>query len=232
MSDSTIDTAMIRIRANGPYLVSGNLRLHELAIETDAGGDSVGWIAGNEFPATDKYALCRCGHSANKPFCDSTHRTIGFDGTETANRATHAEQAKRIVGPTMTLADAESLCAFARYCDPNGKVWNQVRISDQPEARANFVRQSCECPSGRLVASDNATGQPIEKHYDPSIAVLADPAQKCLGPLWVRGGVQLVGADGFKYEVRNRMTLCRCGASKNKPFCDGAHASIGFNADS
>jgi CDGSH-type Zn-finger protein len=45
----------------------------------------------------------------------------------------------------------------------------------------------------------------------------------------LRGGVQVLGADGFNYEVRNRMTLCRCGASQNKPFCDGTHASIGFS---
>jgi CDGSH-type Zn-finger protein len=36
------------------------------------------------------------------------------------------------------------------------------------------------------------------------------------------------GDDGRMYEVRNRMMLCRCGASENKPFCDGSHASIGF----
>jgi CDGSH-type Zn-finger protein len=36
------------------------------------------------------------------------------------------------------------------------------------------------------------------------------------------------GADGFRYEVRNRMTLCRCGASRNKPFCDATHTSIRF----
>ena len=64
-----------------------------------------------------------------------------------------------------------------------------------------------------------------------AVMVVADPAQDCLGPLWVRGGVQLIGADGFEYEVRNRMTLCRCGASKNKPFCDGSHASVGFNEE-
>jgi CDGSH-type Zn-finger protein len=44
--------------------------------------------------------------------------------------------------------------------------------------------------------------------------------------------VQVIGADGFAYEVRNRVTLCRCGASRNKPFCDGSHASIGFSDQS
>jgi CDGSH-type Zn-finger protein len=48
------------------------------------------------------------------------------------------------------------------------------------------------------------------------------------GPLWVRGGVRITGSDGRDYEVRNRATLCRCGASSNKPFCDGTHKKIGF----
>ena len=129
----------------------------------------------------------------------------------------------------MTLTDAERLCSSGRFCDPNGSVWNLVQATDQPAAREQFVRQTCDCPSGRLVAWNNATGQPLEPKYPPSISLIQDPAKACSGPLWLRGGVQLVGADGFAYEVRNRMTLCRCGASQNKPFCDGSHVSSGFN---
>ncbi|MDE2359551.1 MAG: CDGSH iron-sulfur domain-containing protein, partial [Betaproteobacteria bacterium] len=103
--------------------------------------------------------------------------------------------------------------------------------TDAPATRAAFARQTCDCPSGRLVAWDNATGNPVEHAYVASIGVIEDPAKNCSGPLWLRGGVQLVGADGFKYEVRNRMTLCRCGGSQNKPFCDGTHAAIGFRDD-
>ena len=39
------------------------------------------------------------------------------------------------------------------------------------------------------------------------------------------GGIPIHGADGQAYEVRNRVTLCRCGRSANKPYCDGAHAA-------
>ena len=80
--------------------------------------------------------------------------------------------------------------------------------------------------------SMDATGEPLEPTYERSIGLIQDPVNACLGPIWLRGGVQLVGGDGFEYEVRNRVTLCRCGASKNKPFCDGAHVSIGFNDNS
>jgi CDGSH-type Zn-finger protein len=48
------------------------------------------------------------------------------------------------------------------------------------------------------------------------------------GPLWVRGGIPITSSDGKRLEVRNRVALCRCGASKNKPYCDGTHVSIHF----
>jgi hypothetical protein len=76
---------------------------------------------------------------------------------------------------------------------------------------------------------DRDTKQPHEMKFEQSIGVVEDPAEHCSAGLWVRGGIQLIGADGFRYEVRNRMALCRCGASENKPFCDGSHASIGFD---
>ncbi|MHB8252814.1 MAG: CDGSH iron-sulfur domain-containing protein [Acidiferrobacter sp.] len=221
--------AKIQIVKDGPYIVSGGVPLIQEIIGTNEQGESVKWKQGQKYPPQEQYALCRCGRSANKPFCDGAHIKGRFDGTETASRQLYSEQAEVMRGPTMSLMDVERLCAFARFCDPHGRIWNLVRETDKPSASQHFVTQACDCPSGRLVAVDNETGTPIEPKYAPSIALIEDPAKGCSGPLWVRGGVPLIGADGFDYEVRNRMTLCRCGASENKPFCNGAHASIGFN---
>jgi CDGSH-type Zn-finger protein len=228
MNDKLAATARVQISNNGPYRVSGNLPLDEQIIGANSAGESVAWQRGRKFPLQQQYALCRCGHSSHKPFCDGTHAKVGFDGTETASRAPYREQAKVFRGATMTLTDAESLCASGRFCDPNGSVWKLVNMPDRAD-REHFARQTCNCPSGRLVAWDNATGERLEPKYEPSISLMQDPAEKCSGPLWLRGGVQLVGGDGFAYEVRNRMTLCRCGASRNKPFCDGTHVSTGFS---
>ena len=215
----------ITVTRNGPYLVTGSVPLAIATIETNAGGESIAWGEGRSFPAPERFALCRCGGSGNKPFCDGTHARIGFDGTETASREPYAQQAERLDGPAMQLADAQILCAFARFCDPNGQVWNQVESSDDPETRANLIRQAGACPSGRLVPIDKVSGESIEPDLSQSIGVVEDPSLGCSGPLWVRGGVELIGADGAAYEVRNRMTLCRCGRSENKPFCNGSHAS-------
>src|SRR5260370_39328451 len=50
------------------------------------------------------------------------------------------------------------------------------------------------------------------------------------GPYIVKGEVELIDADGNKFPVEPRMALCRCGASTEKPFCDGTHSKIGFKA--
>jgi CDGSH-type Zn-finger protein len=215
----------ITITEDGPYIVSGSAPLSLQTIGVNAEGESTEWIKGETLPVAKEYALCRCGESKTKPFCDGSHAKAGFDGTETASREPVLKQAQVQDGPSMQLADAEVLCAFARFCDPNGRIWNQVENTDDPEVRANFIRQAGDCASGRLIAIDKATGKAVEPKLPQEIGVVEDPARQCSGPLWVRGGIPLVGADGKAYEVRNRMTLCRCGRSENKPFCNGAHAS-------
>ena len=219
------DQKTIMISKDGPYLVSGSISLAFEIIGVNDDGESIEWVKKDALQVASQYALCRCGASHTKPFCDGTHANIGFDGTETASREPVLDQAELLDGPIMQLADAEGLCAFARFCDPQGRVWNQVAATDDRQVRAQFIRQVGDCPAGRLVAIEKATGKAIEPELPQSIGVVEDPSLKCSGPLWVRGGIRLISADGRTYEVRNRMTLCRCGRSENKPFCDGAHAA-------
>jgi hypothetical protein len=81
------------------------------------------------------------------------------------------------------------------------------------------------CPAGQLVAWDRATGKPIEPRFEPSLGLIEDTEKKVGCPIWVRGGIPVVSADGKTYETRNQMTLCRCGRYDNKPFCNGSHAA-------
>jgi CDGSH-type Zn-finger protein len=218
----------VTVTENGPYVVTGGIPLAKQTIVADAEGGSEAWREGAAIGHRETYQLCRCGASGTKPFCDGSHSKIGFDGTEIASRDSLLDQAKVFDGPVLQLLDAEGLCAYGRFCDPNGQVWSQVERTDDPAVRALFVRQVNNCPAGRLVAVDKASGQPVEHSLPVSIGLIEDPEQRCGGPLWLRGGIAVVAADGFEYEVRNRVTLCRCGESKNKPFCDGTHAAIGF----
>lgn len=218
----------VKVTKNGPYLVSKGLPLLKQVIEADEHGASVAWRTIASVKPVDGYALCRCGHSRKKPFCDGSHERVRFDGTETADRSPRETREYVYPGPALTLTDDEHLCAFARFCDPNGSVWRQVDHTDNPDVAETFTRQVNDCPAGRLVAVVSADGTEIETQRTKAIGVVEDPQEGCSGPLWLQGGIAIEAADGTSYAVRNRVTLCRCGASGNKPFCDGSHARIGF----
>ena len=225
----TLKDKRIVVSENGPYLVYGDVPLRIQEIVNNKEGMSWDWKAGKSFETKPYYELCRCGESGNLPFCDNTHKRIGFDGTETASRVPYAKQAEKIDGPSLVLSDAETLCAFARFCDPGGKIWGLIEETDNPKARELVIREAMHCPAGRLVVHDKKTQEEIEIPLEPAIGLIEDPTIGCSGPLWIQGGIPVESADGKPYEVRNRMTLCRCGASDNKPFCNGSHASMKFN---
>jgi CDGSH-type Zn-finger protein len=213
----------IKVTKNGPYLVSGKLPISEQIIIVNKEGIPVEWRSGKKYPLQEKCGLCRCGQSKNKPFCDGTHTKTGFDGTESASNEPYLKQAKIIQGPTLKLTDAVDLCASARFCHRAGEIWNLVPKSDDPDAKRVAIEEAGDCPSGRLVIWDKKTGEAIEPNLEKSIGLIEDPQMMCSGPIWVRGGIPIRSADGKIYEVRNRVTLCRCGKSSNKPFCDSSH---------
>jgi CDGSH-type Zn-finger protein len=216
------DESKVRVSKDGPYLVSRGIPLTKQIVGIDAAGYSYKWSEGKKYPSKDNYALCRCGRSKNKPFCDGTHHEVNFDGTETASREPYLDQAERLDGPALELTDAVGLCASARFCERAGGIWNLTEQSKDSEAKRIAIEESGNCPSGRLVVWDK-NGKDIEPKFEPSIGVVKDPQEDMRGPIWVRGGIPVESADGNVYEIRNRVTLCRCGKSSNKPFCDGSH---------
>ena len=223
-----VSKGKIKVVKDGPYLVSGGLPLAKETIDCQKEKDTVKWSSGEKFPAQESYALCRCGHSGAKPYCDGSHMKTGFDGTETASRKKFGIQCEEYEGPGADLADVPSLCSAARFCHRGGGTWDLVEKTKDPKAKDLMIQECADCPSGRLVALDKKTGKPIEPKFEPSIGIVEDPQLKVSGPIRLKGGIPVVAADGTEYEVRNRVTLCRCGKSKNKPFCDGAHIAAKF----
>jgi len=217
----------IVVSKNGPYLVSGDLPLVKKIYSTDNNGNPGTYKKGESYPKKENYALCRCGKSANKPYCDGSHVKIKFDGTETAENIKYIDQAEKIYGPELDLADAQVFCSGGRFCHKG--TWEHTEKSDNPDSKKIAIETACKCPSGRLVAYDKKTGKAIEDKFEPSIDLLEDKFAKVSGPIQAKGGVALESENGTEYETRNRMTLCRCGQSKNKPFCDGSHISCRFN---
>lgn len=219
----------ITVSEQGPVLVYGRPPLALQYIVTNDEGASWDFVEGESLSNGEQpMALCRCGHSANKPFCDGSHKTAQWDPRLKPAGDKLLDGARHFEGPTLTLTDNKRFCAFARFCDAKGRVWNLVRESDNYRERELTIREADMCPGGRLSAWDNETKQPFEPKYEPSLGLIQDPALGVSGGLWVRGGISISREDGSEYEVRNRVVLCRCGHSANKPFCDGSHASVKF----
>ena len=212
----------IRILKDGPYLVSGGVPLSEKIIVPVGGGYR--YDEGRALPQRESYALCRCGKTKTPPFCDGSHTACQFDGTETACKTDYHIRAARIVGSGIDLLD-DGRCAFARFCHrDSGDAWELAADSSDDFRRSEAVIAANECPAGRLTAVDK-DGTVHEPDYVPAIEILQDPEEGVSAGIFVKGGIPIESADGTVYEVRNRVVLCRCGKSSNKPFCDATHIS-------
>lgn len=225
MKDKSNNSFKVKVTKNGPYIVTGGIPLSKQIIYTDEEGFSYEWREEERHPIKERYSLCRCGNTNKKPFCDSSHLKVQFDGIETASRELYLNQAEKIVGTDLDLTDAQELCAYARFCDRDGGIWELTLQSDELEAKRIAIQEAGNCPSGRLMVWDK-NSRAIELVFKPSIVLVEDPQEGVSGPIWVRGGVQIEAVDGTIYEIRNRVTLCRCGRSVNKPFCDSSHIEI------
>lgn len=220
----------IKVSKNGPYLVRGGLKLSKDIIIADENGDSFSFRKGQSYDCGSEYALCRCGQSKNKPFCDSSHIKAGFKGEETASLEDFSTRCEKIKGKRIDLYDLPELCARARFChNQKGDIWSNVEDSGNKETEKEAIRKGRLCPSGRLVIKNRETGKTEEPSFEQEIGLIEDPEKKVSGPIWAKGGVEIESAEGKKYEKRNRTTLCRCGKSDNKPFCNGCHIEERFN---
>ena len=212
----------IKVTENGPYIISGGVPLTTQIIVLDSRGYSLAWLETKQYPVQQKYSLCRCGKSKNKPFCDNTHKVIPFNGTETASYRSYAERCEKFTGPELLLMDVRDLCAHTGFCDRAGGTRYLVSSSNDQKSRTIAIEEVYNCPSGRLVLRDKE-GDLIEPALQPSIGLMQFPDGSLCGLIWVKGGIPIESAKGGIYEIRNRVTLCGCGESSNKPFCDGTH---------
>ena len=123
--------------------------------------------------------------------------------------------------------DNRDLCAGQQFCHRAGGVWDLVEKHDDPKSKDLMLEITGKCPTGRLVACSK-DGKDIKPDLPRGSGLTEDPYRRVSRPIWVKGGIPVISSDGSGYEVRNRVALCRCGHSENKPFCDGTHISEGF----
>ncbi len=206
--DSSIEPTL-----NGPYLVTS---VEDLVNSR-----------GEALPARPRMALCRCGGSANKPFCDGTHARNGFNSAKSPDRVPDRRDAYTC--GDLTVFDNRGICQHAGFCtDALPQVF---RIAAEPFVDCSAAEKDAiietikRCPSGALSYAIDGVEQP-DPQREPRVTVSKD------GPYRITGSIELhtdeprpEGASSEHY------TLCRCGGSKNKPFCDGTHWYINFSDD-
>lgn len=199
---------VIEVSRNGPYIVKDLKRFR----------NSKGVFIGTG-PVV---VLCRCGGSSEMPFCDGSHLRNGFTGEKTEERV--PDRVDTYVGKGITVHNNRGVCCHIGHCTENlpsvfrkgADPWIDPDGAE-PEKIAQVIRM---CPSGALSYSINGK---LHKEYPrtPEISVTSDCSYH------VAGGIRLKDPDGSKPEAEDHYTLCGCGASKNKPFCDGSHRDAG-----
>ena len=192
--------------------------------------DLIGNSKGEIIPNKSEINLCRCGSSNNKPFCDGSHMNIGFSSKKETDGQNNKR--KNYQGKEITIHDNRGICSHSGICTDGLK--KVFKMGEEPwidpdGASAQEIIDAVErCPSGALSYSVNGV-----EHKD-GVGNREDKTKIFIsknGPIVIKGEVELVGVEFGDEASKEHYTLCRCGSSKNKPFCDGAHWNVKFLDD-
>ena len=211
-SEKESNGCVIECAPNGPYLIRNLEKLEN--------------SKGDKIETKARIALCRCGGSENKPLCDGTHNKIGFSGEKLTDGS--GDKRDNYVGANITIHDNRGICAHAALCSAN--LASVFRYQQEPwidpnAADAKAIAETIKkCPSGAL--SYSIHGSEL-RDQDREQRVLVSNN----GPYHVTGGIELKEENWGEGASKEHYALCRCGASKNKPFCDGSHWSVEFKDD-
>ncbi|QRN86189.1 CDGSH iron-sulfur domain-containing protein [Clostridia bacterium] len=184
--------------------------------------ESIHADTGREVSIDTPVALCRCGGSENSPFCDGNHAKINFNDEKAPNRIERKKSS--YIGHGITIHDDRGICSHAGFCtDELPKVFRMHEepwIDPDAECVEKIIETIRKCPSGAL--SYSIDGTLFDEYSEqPSIKTVAR------GPYYVSGSVEFDHED--ELASKEHYAVCRCGSSKNKPFCSGEHWYIGYD---
>ena len=210
MAQPSADSPIIEPLENGPLKVTGQVTFKN--------------SRGEAITAKRVMVLCRCGQSKSKPFCDGSHAGIGFRSEKSDQRV--ADRLDKYQGKGVTIHDNRGSCSHAGFCTSGlPAVWSSATepwIDPDGASTGEIIETIRKCPSGALLYEESGAVQ-SRFHEAPEILVSRD------GPYYVRGGIGLKGDDFGQGATSEHYALCRCGQSRNKPFCDGSHWYAGFH---
>ena len=211
LEDDKLNGPKIQAMENGPYLVHDSPPLKN--------------FKDDDLEIRDVTALCRCGKSGKKPYCDGTHAKVGFSSAREGDGSN--DKWDMYAGKAVTIHDNRGICAHSAICTEGlssvFKYGQEPWIDADGADVAAVEKQVAACPSGALRYTADGT-EHADFGNDPVIYIAKN------GPYAVKGGVELEDSVTGQVPKSTDYTLCRCGGSKNKPFCDGTHWQ-GFTDD-
>lgn len=167
-------------------------------------------------------ALCRCGQSNNKPYCDGTHAQVGFQSKKVGGP--NPDRRDNYVGKKITIHDNRAICAHAGFCTAGlpsvFRMKSEPWIDPDADAVEKIIETIGKCPSGALSYSIDDVEHRDDSDRSPSVFVAPN------GPYALKGGCELSDGKWGEGASKEHFDLCRCGGSKNKPFCDGSHWTV------
>lgn len=220
------------VTRDGPYLVYGDVPLVAKTQVVSEYGEPLTWkkersIDTDAQSLCQVYSLCRCGQSQAKPFCDGTHQRVAFDGAETADTRSTAERQQAYTPNLQLIVNHDAtLCAGSGFCATRqAHIRELALVAAEGAQLIQIVAMVEHCPSGSLTGALAGNAVAVEPDLPQQVAATTEitAAGPIAGPLWVTGSLSIERADGQPFETRNRVTLCCCGRSHNKPLCDGTH---------
>jgi CDGSH-type Zn-finger protein len=186
----------IHVIADGPYKVSNAEHIT---------------FCGERLPVDGDVYLCRCGKSSNAPFCDGSHNA-GFDGS----RAKEPNLEVRVwEGKTLKTFFNPNTCMHAFHCKPL-KALRERELAGDATAADEIMKAIGTCPSGALTYETTGATEPAATVFEADIAIMEGGEIRVQRPF-------ALNAEPMERMMPERLTLCRCGLSKNKPYCDGQH---------
>lgn len=180
---------------------------------------------------TERAVLCRCGASKTKPFCDGSHKAAGFTTAPSDQklRTSAIEYKAEVEGTDVIVSYTPVLCSHAAECqrlalevfNPKERPWCQPEHGTLEKLRAVVSA----CPSGALRLGENTPPAHLEPDADTLSITILKNGPYAVTNIPIDASSEAEGASAQKY------VLCRCGHSKNKPFCDGTHYDVGWRDD-
>jgi CDGSH-type Zn-finger protein/truncated hemoglobin YjbI len=210
----------IQVAHDGPYLVTNARNLYD-------------WL-GRPLPVRPQMALCRCGQSHTKPFCDGAHASSGFTDAKDPKRV--PDRRDTYVGQQVTILDNRGICQHSGFC--TDRLATVFHLDKEPFVTPSggrmdeIIRAVRDCPSGALSYAIDGKEARDEVNYHGTRPQMIEVSKD--GPYRITGGIPIVDAGGTDIArnqgaSREHYALCRCGQSQNKPFCSGMHWYVNFH---